>query len=67
MPDGIKQARQHNRHITAITSVYPDSPDLPPDLREVVRSWPDLPEPVKSAVLALVKHSVKAGRKGGRP
>lgn len=51
---------------TAITSVYPDSPDLPPDLAEIVAAWPDLPGPVKSAVLVMVKHSVKLDRKGGK-
>jgi hypothetical protein len=29
--------------------------DIPPDLADVVAAWPDLPDPIKAAVLALVK------------
>jgi hypothetical protein len=33
------------------------TPNLPPDLAEVIDAWPELPEPIKAAVLALVKAS----------
>jgi hypothetical protein len=30
------------------------TPELPPDLARVVAAWPDLPEPIRRAVLALI-------------
>jgi hypothetical protein len=33
----------------------------PPDLADVVAAWPDLPDPIKAAVLALVRTARGAG------
>ena len=37
-----------------------DTPQLPPDLAEIVAIWPKLPEHIKAAVMALVG-SVREG------
>jgi hypothetical protein len=34
---------------------------LPPDLSQIMDAWPSLPEPIKAAVLALVRSVTKAG------
>ena len=36
-----------------------DTSELPPDLAEIVAVWPELPEPVKAGVLAMVKAAAK--------
>jgi hypothetical protein len=45
-------------------SLPTDTCPLPPDLTQVVDAWPSLPEPIKAAVLALVR---TATGKGGKP
>jgi hypothetical protein len=34
-----------------------EPPELPPDLRRVVDAWPQLPDPIRRAVRALVETS----------
>jgi hypothetical protein len=37
---------------------------LPPDLAAVAAAWPDLPEPIRAGILAMVKAA--SGLGGGR-
>jgi hypothetical protein len=36
-------------------SLYSPYEDAPPDLAAVVAAWPDLPEPIRSGILAMVR------------
>jgi integrase len=36
--------------------------DSPPNLAEIVAAWPDLPEPIRAGVMALVRSAVVAGK-----
>ena len=44
---------------SAKTQVDNDTKNLPNDLAEIVRSWPELPEHIKSKIEALVKTNRK--------
>jgi hypothetical protein len=35
---------------------------LAPDLQAVIDAWPDLPQPVRAAILQLVKHTAEGGQ-----
>ena len=37
---------------------------LPADLEVVIRSWPDLPEPVKAGIVAMVKSASRTESQG---
>jgi hypothetical protein len=37
------------------------APKLPPDLAALVAAWPDLPEPIRAGIMAMVRAS------GGNP
>ena len=39
-----------------------DTPNLPPDLAEIVTAWPDLPEHIREAIKMLVDGQLKEGR-----
>jgi hypothetical protein len=38
--------------------------DPPPDLAEVTAAWPDLPEPIRAGILAMIRSA--SGKAGGR-
>jgi hypothetical protein len=57
-------------NLAGVASLPPDLPDTgprpskcyPPGLADVVAAWPDLPDPIKAAVLALVRTARGGGR-----
>ena len=36
---------------------FPSPAEIPPDLAEVVSAWPDLAEPIRAGILALIRAS----------
>ena len=39
-------------------------PELPPDLAEVAAAWPDLPEPIRAGILAMIRSASGTGKGG---
>ena len=38
--------------------------EAPPDLAEVVQAWPELPEPIRAGILAMIRSASGKGKKG---
>jgi hypothetical protein len=35
--------------------------EMPPDLAEVVATWPDLPEPIRAGIVAMIRSALGKG------
>lgn len=46
--------RDHNKHITAHNRAITDTGPSD-DLQEIIQAWPDLPEAIRSGIIAMVK------------
>jgi hypothetical protein len=54
-----KICKTAKQQLTPESSKQPkiDTAELPSDLAEIVAAWPELPEPVKAGILAMVQAS----------
>jgi len=49
------EAPVKSRHNVSACPQHVQAQELPPDLREIVRAWPKLPQAIRAGILAMVK------------